>query len=88
MDNITKEQEKIDEGNNNKITRLNKFKEMAVKVHNNEISKNILKGVKEENERRQQMKTLQKNNAAKKSPKQLKVVLRKLKQINHCPKAL
>jgi hypothetical protein len=79
FDNLTKDQEKIDERNIQKNKRHKKFKEMAGKFYNNEISKNILKGAKEVNERRQQIKTLQKNNAAKKITKAIKSGVDKIK---------
>ena len=62
-----------------KNTRHKKFQEMAVKVHKNEISKNILKGTTEENERRQKIKNLQKNSAAKKTTKAIKSGVGKIK---------
>jgi hypothetical protein len=52
---------------------------MAVKVHKNEISKNILKGATEENERRQKIKNLEKNSAAKKITKAIKSGVDKIK---------
>ena len=56
FENLTKEQEKIDGMNIQKNIRRHKMNEMAAKVHKNEISKNILKGATEENERRQKIK--------------------------------
>ena len=52
---------------------------MTGKLYNNNISKNILKGAKEENERRQKIKTLQKNSAAKKITKAIKSGVDKIK---------
>ena len=52
---------------------------MAGKLYNNEISKNISKAAKEENERRQKIQNLQKNNAAKKITKAIKSGVDKIK---------